>query len=290
MLSVNGRRRAAAGRRAGARAHDGGGARLRGGSAGLPQVVRARGGGDAAGSPGAREMDPGHCMWHNVALSVVCGEASRSCPSRPSTLLSRRLRTYSLRLLAVQCSLPPSPPCRTHCTNELRAAGCGPPPCAAPSRHRKTHTRQRCRRSLFEWPAKSYAQPRSKAGPGGQAGSGPGWKERFVSGTAQNYWTHFRQASLPVSRLCLRRHLRHSASLLCRELCAPDLAGAHSELVKVRVWDTSEDDADDAAERLGTELRAAMCGKIGSTVLFARVRPSGEGRKPSVIKPLLDAA
>ena len=51
--------------------------------------------------------------------------------------------------------------------------------------------------------------------------------------------------------------------------------------------DASEDEADDVAASLSEQLRCAVAGRVGGTVLF--VRPRREGA-PSAVKPLLDAA
>lgn len=60
------------------------------------------------------------------------------------------------------------------------------------------------------------------------------------------------------------------------------------ELVKVKVGEASEDEADDVADALAQQLRAQVAGRVGGTVLFVRLRPRGEGAT-STIRPLLDA-
>ena len=69
---------------------------------------------------------------------------------------------------------------------------------------------------------------------------------------------------------------------------ALDEALTAHEIVKVKVGDASEDEAEDVATALAGQLRASVAGRVGGTVLFVRLRPRGEG-PTSTIRPLLDA-
>jgi len=68
---------------------------------------------------------------------------------------------------------------------------------------------------------------------------------------------------------------------------ALDEALTAHELVKVKVGDASEDEAEDVATQLAKDLRASVAGRVGGTVLFVRLRPRGEGA-PSTLRPMLD--
>ena len=67
---------------------------------------------------------------------------------------------------------------------------------------------------------------------------------------------------------------------------ALDEALTAHEIVKVRVGEASEDEAEDVATSLAAQLRASVAGRVGGSVLF--VRPRREGA-PSALKPMLDA-
>ena len=56
----------------------------------------------------------------------------------------------------------------------------------------------------------------------------------------------------------------------------------------MKVGEASEDEAEDVATSLASQLRASVAGRVGGTVLFVRLRPRGEGAT-STLRPLLDA-